>query len=85
MENPKSLKEWILYVAQIPENELIVQAKYAGTSVFINMLKQDGYSLDDISNIHKAFALRFKQDGRRIPQYNDIMVNYNLFLKSNLP
>ena len=43
MEDPKTLKEWILYISQIPDKDLIVQAKYAGTKVFMDMLKEDGY------------------------------------------
>ncbi len=85
MENPKTLKEWILYVARIEAKDLIIQAKYAGTLAFIDMLIEDGYSSDDISRIHKAFALRFKEDGRRIPKFNDITVDYNAILNPVLP
>lgn len=80
MEDPKTLKEWILYISQIPDKDLIVQAKYAGTKVFMDMLKEDGYSNDDIFKIHKAFALRFKEDDRRIPMYDGILVDYKSIL-----
>jgi hypothetical protein len=85
MESPKTLKEWVLYISQIPAEELIIQAKYAGTSAFINMLTEDGFSIDDVSKIHKAIALRFKEDGRRIPMYEDIVVDYNAILNPVLP
>jgi hypothetical protein len=86
MEDPKTLKEWILYVSQISDEDLIVQAKYAGTQVFINMLTEDGYSSDDIFKIHKAFALRFQEDGRRIPMYDGILVDYKSILNpTSLP
>lgn len=85
MENPQTLKEWVMYISQIPEEDLIVQAHSAGTLAFINMLKQDGYSDEDISTIHKAFALKFKEDGRRIPMYTDTVVSYRNILNPVLP
>jgi hypothetical protein len=85
MENPKTLKEWILYISQIPAGQLIIQAKYAGTTAFIDMLTEEGYSSEDISKIHKAFALKFKEDKRRIPMFEDTVVDYNVILNPVLP
>jgi hypothetical protein len=84
MESPKTLKEWVMYISQIPEEQLIVQAHSAGTSAFIRMLEEDGFTADEISTIHKAFALKFKEDDRRIPMYTDTVINYNAILNMSV-
>ena len=75
--NPTTITEWVEYVTLIPEDELINQARWAGSQKFIDMLTEEGYSPSDIKNIHKAFALRFSKTGRRIPlELEDCVVNY---------
>jgi len=74
---PQTIEEWVLYITQIPEAELITQARAAGSQKFIEDLKEEGYSMEDITKIHKAFALSFKKAGRRIPlELEDCSVNY---------
>jgi|LauGreDrversion4_2_1035121.scaffolds.fasta_scaffold85426_2 hypothetical protein len=74
---PQTIEEWVLYITQIPEDELINQARAAGSLKFIEILKDEGYSMQDIGKIHTAFALRFKKTGRRIPlELEDCSVNY---------
>ncbi|NDB58342.1 hypothetical protein EB001_07840 [bacterium] len=74
---PQNIQEWVLYITQIPEDELINQARWAGSMKFIDMLKEEGYSMTEITQIHTAFALRFKKTGRRIPlELDDCAVNY---------
>ena len=85
MSEPKTLKEWVLYVSQIADEDLIVQAKFAGTQNFIDMLIEDGLTMDEITTIHKAFALKFRDNGFRIPMYDDILVDYKALLNPILP
>jgi hypothetical protein len=85
MEDPKTLKEWVLYVSQIPEEDLIVQARFAGTQPFIDMLTEDGFTMDEITTVHKAFALRFRDEGFRIPMFDNTIVDYRAILNPTLP
>jgi len=74
---PNTIPEWVQYITQITEDELIEQARLAGTHSFINTLLQEGFSMSEITQIHKAFALRFKKTGRRIPlELDDCVVDY---------
>ena len=75
--NPTTIPEWVEYITQIPEDELINQARAMGNQKFIDDLMEEGYSALDISKIHTAVALRFQKTGRRIPlELEDCVVNY---------
>lgn len=76
--HPTNLTEWVQHITQIAEDELIEQARLAGTQTFIDTLLQEGFSMTEINQIHKAFALRFKKTGRRIPlELDDCVVDYH--------
>jgi len=76
---PNTIPEWVQYITQIPEDELIEQAALAGSKSFIDTLFSEGFSMDQINQIHTAFALRFKKTGRRIPlEMENCVVNYYL-------
>jgi hypothetical protein len=46
------------------------------------MLKEEGYTAQDLALIHKAFADRFVQEGFRIPsEMDDCHINYNSLIE----
>jgi hypothetical protein len=77
---PKTLSEWVQYVANLDSKDLIIQAGMAGEKCFVDSLMDEGYTPEDIDKIHLAFALRFKQDKKRIPAYEGTVVDYRAIL-----
>ena len=66
--NPQTLEEWTTYILDaIPADELIHQARVAGSPSFIRLLSEEGYDAKFFKAIHNAFALRFIRDGLRVP------------------
>lgn len=75
---PENLQEWIEYIrTEIPTLELISQAQSIGSASFQNQLQQEGYTSEDLLAIYRAVAIRFVEEGLRIPdEMDDCLVNF---------
>jgi hypothetical protein len=88
---PTNVNEWISYILEeIPNTDLIHQARIAGGSRFIDTLKSEGFDAEAILGIHRAFALRFVRENMRIPsQMENCHVDYNALVlyqdEENIP
>lgn len=65
--NPKTSDEWQKYVDSLGEDELFHVAVAAGSTKFMGVLLEEGYSADEITAIQKMFALRFVELGIEPP------------------
>jgi len=83
IDSPTNITEWVDYITSgIPAMSLIHQARVAGSSSFIRMMTQEGYTAQDLALIHKAFADRFVMEGFRIPsQMDDCHIDYNALVE----
>lgn len=88
---PQTIEEWTTYILDVvPTDELIAQARVAGSPAFIRLLTQEGYDSKAFKSIHNAFALRFIREGLRVPsQMENCHVDYmalvaDLSLKKSL-
>lgn len=76
---PTNVDEWVSYILEeIPNTDLIHQARIAGSTKFLQTMKEEGFDANALLAIHRAFALRFLREGMRIPsQMEGCHVDYN--------
>ena len=60
-------EEWEAYVKGLNEEELWSQAVAANTTRFTQNLIGEGYGLDEVENIMRMFARRFRELDIRMP------------------
>lgn len=60
MNSPKTVEEWAVYVASLPEEDLFAKAKAANAMKFFSLLQSDGLATLDIKKIMMMFALRMR-------------------------
>jgi hypothetical protein len=72
MNTPKTISDWVSYISfEIPLEDLIHQARVAGSTPFIRLMTEEGYTGPDLAQIHQAFADRFVSEGVRVPSLMD--------------
>lgn len=60
MQAPKTLEDWGVYVASVPEGDLVGKARAANGMKFIEMLQRDGMEILDIKKILMMFVRRMR-------------------------
>jgi hypothetical protein len=78
ISNPQNLKEWCDHIlSEIPEQDLLHQAKVIASQKFQQTLESEGYHPSDLLTIYRTMALRMKRTGIRVPhQISGTSVNY---------
>ena len=78
LSGPETVDEWIEFVLNdIPLSDLIHQARVAGSPSFMRLLRQEGYTCEDLDAIHNAYVKRFLVEEIRIPQeMQNCSINY---------
>lgn len=83
ISNPQNLKEWVDHIlSEIPEMDLLHQAKVIASQKFQQTLEAEGYHPSDLLTIYRTMALRMKRTGIRIPsQISGTSVDYASLLE----
>ncbi len=66
-QTPRSLEEWRDYFESLDEEELWSKAGAANSAAFVKDLLKENYEGEEIEEIFKALATRFKTIGQRPP------------------
>jgi len=71
MEYPITLEDWQVYVDNLPPEELLSQALGANSLAFVNSLRDEGYSKQDILAVFLIFARAFDDVGAAPPAFGE--------------
>ena len=72
IEDLATIQEWMDYINQIPDIDMINHAKVIGSFSFQEEREEEGYDDEDIMAIYQALAKRFLEFDMRVP---DMMEN----------
>lgn len=67
IEVPENLDEWKQYIQRLPPGDVYEKARAANTMRFVEILKEEGYSAEEIDKILFRFAKRLHEEDRFIP------------------
>ena len=83
ISNPQTLKEWCDHIlSEIPEQDLLHQARVIASQKFQQTLEAEGYHPSDLLTIYRTMALRMKRTGIRVPgQISGTSVDYASLLE----
>ena len=65
--DPVTVEEWGEYISQLSGAKLFSQAIAANTLNFVEMLPDDGFANDEITDVLLMFALQFGKTGLDLP------------------
>jgi hypothetical protein len=68
---PKTMTEWVEYIQQIPEKDILSKAKAANSLEFLRGMGAEGMSPKDVGGIVKAFASRLVELDISLPTQYD--------------
>jgi hypothetical protein len=76
--DPVTLEGWGQYIANLKGATLYSQAAAANTQPFVNMLSEEGFSSEDITDVLLLFALQCQRDPEITPPNGlpDEYINY---------
>jgi hypothetical protein len=69
MDYPITIEDWQSYVDNLPPDELLSQAIGANSLAFVNSLRDEGYSNQDILAVFLIFARAFDDFGAEPPAF----------------
>jgi hypothetical protein len=82
INDPVTVEEWGQYIANLKGATLYSQAAAANTQPFVNMLSEEGFSSDEITDVLLLFALQCQRDPEITPPNGlpDEYINYPALL-----
>lgn len=83
LSNPQNIKEWVDHIlSEIPEQDLLHQARVIASQKFQDSLEEEGYAPSDLLTIYRTMALRMKRTDIRVPrQISGTSVDYASLLE----